>query len=184
MRRLLWLAVLPVITVACGAAADNGSGTEGGSQTSVTATPASHGHGGSSGKTTTTTSIATTSTVASSTTFAFGKTNVKGSTIYTQQGVGNGVTRSFTVPGGSVAWDVSWSYSCPPGSRSAGGLGLGTFLFVVYKGSTADKADHGASGGGDSGQGNQRYTDTGSFNIHVGAVSTCSWSLIVILPSS
>jgi hypothetical protein len=103
-----------------------------------------------------------------------------------QQGTGDGVTNLFTISSSTAHWDLSWSYSCPGTNATAttSDIGLGEFLFVVYRYNSEDTSDHGAGGDGYNAQGTQQYSDTGSFTIHVGAQTTCVWDLIAVIPNS
>jgi hypothetical protein len=107
---------------------------------------------------------------------------VAGTTIFSQQGQGNQTTGLFTVPSGTRQWDLAWSFDCPPGSSNPAGFGLGNFSLQVYKGASKDSKDPGATGSGASGQGAQRYSDSGTFSVQVGALLYCTWTLSAVLP--
>jgi hypothetical protein len=111
----------------------------------------------------------------------FGSTNIKGITVFSQQGVGNATTNLFNVPISTTQWDLAWSYDCP--GASAGALGS-NFVFEVFRDNTKDTKDGGAAGTAATGRGTEHYTDTGAFSIHVGAQSSCVWAFSAILPGS
>jgi hypothetical protein len=143
----------------------------------------------SSATSTTTSSVPSTSTTTPSTTHPststtlFGSTNIKGTTVFSQEAAGTLKTRSFTVPTGAKQWDLAWSYDCP-GAAPHSVVPLQNFVVVVYKGRAKDTKDTGTQGALASGTGTEHYTDSGTFSLQVGAQPSCSWSLKAIIPSS
>jgi len=130
--------------------------------------------------------VSVTTTVPSSTqpvtsTTAFGSTDIRGINLLSQVGEGHTTTRSFVVPTGTKQWDLAWSYVCP-GKVPSGSLYY-NFAFEVYRGSSLDTKDTTARGSAATGQGTQRYTDSGRFSLHVGAQEGCTWAFHVIIPS-
>jgi len=123
-----------------------------------------------------------TSVPSSSSTTLFGSTNIKGTTVLSQQGESDVTSDLFTIPSGTSKWDLAWSYECS--GAATGGLAFSNVVYIVYKGDSVDKKDPVVSSAQASDQGTKSYTDSGDFTIHVTARLTCTWSMKVIIPSS
>ena len=97
------------------------------------------------------------------------------------QGTGYSNTGTFVVPSSASGWLLTWSYTCPASASSGGLVSIGHFVVAVYAGSNRDVKDAPITEATLSGQGSQRYSDTGTFSLHVGATTGCTWSIKVTL---
>lgn len=77
----------------------------------------------------------------------------------------------FTIPKGTKAWDLVWSYDCP-GAVPPASSEQSPFLPLVDN--ALDVMDAVASGFAASDQGVAHNSDTGQFSIHVQARTACT----------
>ena len=171
---------LALLVAGCSGGSSSGSGNGGSgnvsSLPSVTVAKGSQA-AGKRGRTTTTTAAPS----GPSTTIAFNSSPIKGMTVLSQVGVGNGTSRLFLVPTRASQWDLTLDYSCP-GVPPANTLNLANFTYVVYKNGSIDRKDGGGGGSEKDESGTEQYSDSGDFEVHVGAQSACVWSLNAVVP--
>jgi hypothetical protein len=154
-----------------------GAGCSGGSS------PGDNGNGGTVTSVTAATAPPQSTIPGHTATTLFGSVpaNVQGSSVMSRQATGN-MNIAFSIPSGSK-WDLVWAYDCP-GGAAPGGFGLGNFIYTVYKNGKPDKKDIGTGGSTASGSGVQKYSDSGSFQVRVGAKPDCVWSVNAVALNS
>jgi hypothetical protein len=93
------------------------------------------------------------------------------STVFKQSGTSSATTNEFTISPNALEWDVSWAYDCT-------GLAAGDFSFFVYNTSEEpDLSDQGPLDLNIKGQGDESYSDTGTFYLQI--PTACAWSVVV-----
>lgn len=123
-------------------------------------------------------SSSTGDSIATTTSGAEVQTPKSESTLLDVQGSGYSNTNSFTVSNAYSGWTLVWSYSCTS-AASSGFLKIGNLAIAVYKSGREDTKDPSVVGTQLSGSGSEQYHDTGTFSLHIGAGSDCTWSVTV-----